>query len=448
MPRSEFSQPDVVLILTTVRNKQVNLFTFRDPLTYLVLTSLTYYYSGLSDDDFLDAFTHVLNSDQSEIEYGEWVRTAGSLPRAFHRLQGVNIKNRHQCVTNVFPWFRFSKGTIDYFLSHLVFVKEMKAFPYKLSASGWDIGAVKEKPTTGFSDTNDSTRVTYFLLDESSVSLIPPRSSLETSDAERLLKIVNQMEKPTRVILDVGAQILELNNYQVADTWLRMSDPSVIKAVVFFTIFSDDEELSVLDHSGCVELLQMSVFAKHLDVCLVYLDEAHTQGTNLKLPTSNRAAVPLGANLTKDRLVQACMRMRKLGKGQSVVFCIPEEIQAKILERTSKKRASDIAVVDIMTWAITETWADLQRTMPLWAMQGRRFAHHSRLVDSGDTTVEYARQFLENEAQSIESRYLPRSHLKSDVSSLAEGDNTNTIDTHIHKRYIDFGVTKFSSATL
>lgn len=26
----------------------------------------------------------------------------------------------------------------------------------------------------------------------------------------------------------------------------------------------------------------------------------------------------------------ACMRMRKLGNGQSVVFCVPPEIEAKI----------------------------------------------------------------------------------------------------------------------
>jgi hypothetical protein len=53
-----------------------------------------------------------------------------------------------------------------------------------------------------------------------------------------------------------------------------------------------------------VEHLQTSPYADQLDVCLVFLDEAHTRGTDLKLPDNYRAAVTLGANLTKDRLVQ------------------------------------------------------------------------------------------------------------------------------------------------
>ena len=41
-----------------------------------------------------------------------------------------------------------------------------------------------------------------------------------------------------------------------------------------------------------------------MDQCLVYFDEAYTRGTDLKLSTKYRAAVILGPNLTKDRLVQ------------------------------------------------------------------------------------------------------------------------------------------------
>jgi hypothetical protein len=211
---------------------------------------------------------------------------------------------------------------IDYFLAHIVFPKEMKEFPHKLSASGWDLGQIKSHPTTGFSGTNDSRHVlplsvehldvptqkhtnalvlAYLLQDENSVKILGPRTAFQGSDAENLLGIVHKMSPPTRVILDVGAQILELNNRQVAERWLSISDEEHSKAVVFF---NDDEELSVLDRRGRVELLHESPFSKHLGDCLIYLDEAHTRGTDLKLPRDYRAAVTLGANLTKDRLVQ------------------------------------------------------------------------------------------------------------------------------------------------
>lgn len=73
------------------------------------------------------------------------------------------------------------------------------------------------------------------------------------------------------------------------------------EAVVFFNAYDD---LCVVDRKGHVEQLQTSPYSKQLDVCLVFLDEAHTRGTDLKLPEYYRAAVTLGANLTKDRLVQ------------------------------------------------------------------------------------------------------------------------------------------------
>jgi hypothetical protein len=300
-PRSEFSHPDVVI----------------------ALTSLNYYYSGLDIDDFFDTFSHLLKSDQADIEYGEWAHSAApDLEEAFLRLVGINIKDRSQCIDKIFPTLRYSKGMIDYFLAHIVFPKEMKEFPHKLSASGWDIGQVKSHPTTGFSGTNDSRHVlplsvehldlrmqkhtnalvlAYLLQDENSVKKLPPRITSQGLDAEHLLRIINKMIPPTRVILDVGAQILELDNRQVAERWLSMSNVSSSKAVVFF---NDEEELSVLDRRGCVELLQISSFAKQLGDCLIYLDEAHTRGTDLKLPREYRAAVTLGANLTKDRLVQ------------------------------------------------------------------------------------------------------------------------------------------------
>lgn len=45
-------------------------------------------------------------------------------------------------------------------------------------------------------------------------------------------------------------------------------------------------------------------FADDLADCLVYLDEAHTRGTDLKLPASAKVALTLGLNQTKDHTVQ------------------------------------------------------------------------------------------------------------------------------------------------
>ncbi|QYS92728.1 hypothetical protein H0G86_000129 [Trichoderma simmonsii] len=447
--RSEFSHPDVVI----------------------VLTSLTYYYGGLSDDDLFASFDHLLRADQAEVQYQDWVLDAPDLPDAFKSLAGVTMKDRHQAIHEIFPHFRFAKNAIDYFLSHIVFTKEMKEFPEKLSASGWDIGQIKTLPTTGFSGTCDSRNLmpldmkhldlpeqrhtnalvlSNILQEENSVDYIRKVDGTQSSDAEALLDLVISMEPRVQVILDVGAQILELTNLQLATAWLKKSPESQGKKAVVY--FDDHDELCVVDWQGRVESLQTSPYSQQLDLCLVYLDEAHTRGTDLKLPIDYRAAVTLGPGLTKDRLVQACMRMRKLGQGQSVVFCMSDEIQARILKLREEDDNSPIQVLDVLAWAIHETFVDLHRCIPMWAVQGQRFEKQRVTWESATTSdgiqlpLEQAKEFLETEMQSLDDRYRPRS-TEEQPAKHSNFDETPRLEL-IWKRCVEFGNTQLRSSVL
>jgi hypothetical protein len=450
-PRSEFSHPDVVI----------------------ALTSLSYYYGGLSDEDLFIAMGRLMEADQSDVEYQAWVRDANDLPDAFKQLQGINLKDRPLCTSEVFPALKFAKAAIDFFLAHIVFPKQMKEFPQKLSASGWDIGKRKSRPVTGFSGTNDSRCVLptdvhhldhpdqkhtnalvleHILQPDNGVELMGPVFP-DTSDAEHLLTTVLHLTPPVQVILDVGAQIIELTNIEVAKTWLRMHD--VTKEAAVFV--NDDDELCVVDREGRVDLLQASSFFTRLDVCLIFLDEAHTRGIDLRLPPDYRAGVTLGAGLTKDRLVQACMRMRKLGKGQTVVFCVPREIQAKIMEYKNTTgckaalRSSGIKVMDVILWSISETHVELRRSMPLWAVQGERFFRQEKLYQEvhqdGCTLLsrKHAEKFQEKEAQSLDDRFRPR-EAQSQPLHL-----TNTSDDDLRRiaeRCQQFDELQFNASTL
>ncbi len=145
------------------------------------------------------------------------------------------------------------------------------------------------------------------------------------------------------------------------------------------------------------------------------------------------------------------MRMRKLGKGQSVVFCVPEEIRTKILMRKIKPDAADIDISDVLNWAISETWIEMQRSMPLWAVQGRRFEYQSALwADAPTDTKEHmsklqAEKFLEKESQTIEDRYRPRS--RNDVASFMHTSNTGNLDL-IEERCHEFDNLNFNSSSL
>lgn len=72
------------------------------------------------------------------------------------------------------------------------------------------------------------------------------------------------------------------------------------------------------------------------------------------------------------------MRMRKLGKGQSVAFCSSMEVQRKIIESSGKARDATIQVADVLEWCIENTCAHTRMCIPLWATQGAR--HQRRHV--------------------------------------------------------------------
>jgi len=141
----------------------------------------------------------------------------------------------------------------------------------------------------------------HLLQRENSVKIMPRVTSQSVSEAEQLLKIVLQLQPEVQVLLDVGAQIIEMDNMQVAKAWLRMHHDQAKQGAVFC---NGNDELCVVDRNDYIELLQTSSFNSRLDVCLIFLDEAHTRGIDLKLPQYFRAAVTLGANLVKDKLVQ------------------------------------------------------------------------------------------------------------------------------------------------
>ena len=301
-PRSEFSHPDVIIIFTC----------------------LSYYYGGLEDEQLFRAFDHLMKSDQATAAYQDWVADAPTLPPSFRSLVGINLKDRFQCTQHVFPHLRRAKRAIDYFLSYIVFPKEVKEFPKKLSASGWDIGRTKRHPVTGFSGTNDSKHLLplsvahldletqrhtnalvleNLLRPENRVHCVRPHpATASPDDARRLLTMVTDANPDVQVIIDVGAQVLELSNLQFAQAWLAQTRDSAVKQAAVF--FNEHDEMCVVTRDGYVEPLQASPFSSQLDLCVIFLDEAHTRGTDLKLPDYYRAAVTLGANLTKDRLIQ------------------------------------------------------------------------------------------------------------------------------------------------
>ncbi|OCK82068.1 hypothetical protein K432DRAFT_424453 [Lepidopterella palustris CBS 459.81] len=450
---------------------------YSHPDSTIVLTCLCYYYRGLSDQELRVAFDTLFRSDNAQVEYEIWIQNVEGLPVAFQRLEGVNLQDTAQCNHDIFPHLRFAKGAIDFFLSHLVFPAEMREFPEKLSSSGWNIAHVKAHPTTGFSGTNDSryilplsiyqsdlpeqlhtnaTVLHYLLGEENSYKQITQASRNVAVNTEILLDMIVGLTPPVRVLLDVGAQVLDLRNDEVAHRWLQLAPASEVQAVVFF---NDDDVPCVLDRNGTLELLTISPFSRQMDQCLVYLDESHTRGTDLKMPPNYRAAVTLGPGLTKDRFVQACMRMRNLGNGQSVIACASMEIQSQILACCNKSSMDAITMADVLEWCIHQTCAQTKKAIPLWGQQGLRYQKQQVALSKAPTNPEaplplqIAELLLEPKAQSLEARYgwkSPQGSLYSIISNpvrddlMARAEQVSAIISRCH----EFRIHSLNSATL
>ena len=298
--RSEFSHPEVII----------------------VLTCLSYYYCGVTDEQLRRCFETLAAQDDAEDEYACWVRDANGLATDFRTLTGVNWQDPIERLEKLHPCFRRAKSVIDFYTTRFVFRPKLGEFPSKLAASSWNLAKSKHHPTTGFSGTCDSKHILplsieqdnspgqrhtnaavleCLLASQNQVWSLTSDSAFQAVSADLLLRKIISAQPAIRVIIDVGAQILEWTNEQTARQWLSRVSKLEVDAAIFF---NDSDEIVVLDHSGKVEILATSPFANNLERCVVYLDEVHTRGTDLKLPVDFRAAVTLSVGLTKDRLVQ------------------------------------------------------------------------------------------------------------------------------------------------
>ncbi len=111
--------------------------------------------------------------------------------------------------------------------------------------------------------------------------------------------------------------------------------------------------------------------------------------------------------------------MRQLGKGQSVIFFAPGEVDRHIraLMPTGQKSSDGVQVVDILRWALHETCLDIAHYLPHWAQQGvdhhRRFSAYRRYNCRGKLNV--LRKFwLQPESKTLEEMYEPVSRAEGD----------------------------------
>lgn len=302
------------------------------PDVAILFTCLSFYYNGLDIAQLRQSLEHVLKSDDPSSEYDRWTYTSTKLPDSLREWNAINVDDEAQ-LGEIWLHVRYNITVIDYFLNNFVFPKHAKQFRMKLQASGWDIplfsvddlsltsqsvGTYPKALTTGFSGTNDNRMMlpltikqedlpglshtnaevlTYLLQERSRQYVLAAGSDGRHLSEFNLLRKISSMS--IRILIDVGAQILEMDNLSLVKAWLKVDHER--PAAVYFNA---ENKPSVYYRGGHQMPLLASPYAENLSDCLVYLDEAHTRGTDLKMPASACGALTLGLGQTKDHTVQ------------------------------------------------------------------------------------------------------------------------------------------------
>ncbi|CAI6342575.1 unnamed protein product [Periconia digitata] len=407
------------------------------PDVAIILTCLSFYYQGLSLPQFKQSFEQLTKTDEPSIEFEKWITQ--DLPENLRDFNSINVEDYSQLV-ELHRHVRLNMYLLDFYLNNFVFPKHAKQFAMKLQASGWDLilgdpTSSSRCQTTGFSGTNDSRHqlpmtisqnneledlshtnaevLSYLLAERNRDYILAVNGRERFSETDLLRKL---REVGIRILIDAGAQILEHSNADLAAAWLKVDTEAA--AAVYFDSF---HRPLVRYRKGKSLPLVATTFAENLENCVVYLDESHCRGTDLKLPICARAALTLGPHVTKDGVAQAAMRLRLLGTSQSVTFFAPPEVHQGILDMRDPDQQdpvhseNDVHSEDVIAWLLQQSCHAIEQLEPLYCMQGNTYLQHAqakinnpRFLDWEHQRARYLGIIQSKEVQTLQQLYEPK----------------------------------------
>lgn len=414
------------------------------PDVSIIFTCLSFYYSGLNRNQLLHGLKHVLASDDPATEYDRWIHSSSSLPLGLRHWNVINLEDDVQ-ISEIYHHLRYNLTVINHFLNKFVFPTHAKQFSLKLQASGWDIplfnkihengsdihggDSTTANLTTGFSGTNDNKRMlpltikqgdlpglshtnaevlTYLLQPRNRVFRVMSQSGGQQSSEYAFLNLLH--ESKIRVIIDAGAYILEMDNKTLVKSWLEVDHEA--EAAVYF---DSANKAWVLDKRNKIMPLLASPFVNRLGKCLVYLDQAHTRGTDLKLPLTAHGALTIGLGQTKDHTVQAAMRLRELGSTQQVTLFAPPEVHQSILDFRQKDSNTILDSSDVVCWLLEQTCLYNEQQHLLYLAQGLDFCQRTdaawtnpNFLLNVEQRANYVKALKQLEHFSLEDLYKPK----------------------------------------
>ena len=401
------------------------------PDILIVFTLLSYYGDGLTEAEVKKAVTSLLEQAQpaQEADYDLWLKDARQSMSckqldALDSVAKLDLSNKSQLKMLV-DTFGHNMGAINYWLNACVLKQQTMQFPKRLVTNAWNLTDNAHGAVIGFSGTQDNNlllplhvhqdsgadpvlrgtdgKMLKLILDEKhglhvvGDSQEPAERSRsadlgatsETFLCSMSLSVLKLAVEKSSALVDAGATMAGMTNHEVAVEVLRLLKEAystlALQGVVFFDVSG---KAPIINLRGHEEPLKSSPI-RECDA-FVYFDESHCRGADMKLKTKAIATLTIGANMCKDKLMQAAGRLRQLDRGQGLLFVVPHELESRIRDsnddrQAGSKRVRSLQPLHLLHWVMQNTVASVSDGLPEWAGQG---THHCTTRDPRDMLLD------------------------------------------------------------
>ena len=385
---------------------------FSHPDVFICFSILSCFYAGLSKADIENCMAFINKSFYTKADrYAAWIRSLPAqkrdeLPASLHQLGGVDLSDS-QHIDWLYAAFQHHPDIIAFHIRHVI-LAYVDEYPYKLNADGFSIAITPN--WVGTSGTLDnryvlpedvkkvtSTQLRRALPEMSSDMRDAVLSEISATDGKLLKKIgtsdlcdirifeytdsaamLNDIVRETlrrhhkknamvHALLDRGALITGMSNQSVAKYLITEFSKHTQLPFAGVVYFEDTSGIPMvaLKREGrppqCLELRNVSLSP---NVLFVYFNDVKTRGVDMVLPMVSTGIITIGPQLKKDDFVQAVMRLRRFGEGQTITAWIPEDVSKKIKSGLGISDVSMIGPLSLFQWTVDNAIQELIEAAP------------------------------------------------------------------------------------
>eukprot|EP00761_Pharyngomonas_kirbyi_P006952 gb/GECH01006961.1/.p1 GENE.gb/GECH01006961.1/~~gb/GECH01006961.1/.p1 ORF type:complete len:2802 (+),score=553.19 gb/GECH01006961.1/:1-8406(+) len=378
---------------------------FAHPDVLIVLTLLSYYYTGLTRNEIKETLRELLKKGEREQEKTFNAIFELSKPdirnesdrKAIDQVRKIDLSNEQQLIL-IHQYMNRNIYLINFFLNNCIFENGTQQYPQRIETSAWNL---TDHNSRGFSGTNDNHRLLplqvkqHFLkydreliatngkmlslvLKNQEIETIPTNDESFENSKPLWQKILDRcLDNNAQALIDAGALMAGTTEKQIYQYFLkRTQDSSTLqwRGIVFFTSgegwkIATRDSISVLHQSPTKER-----------EAFVYFDENHCRGADMKLQPDALGIMTIGPNTTKDKLMQAAGRMRQLDAQQKIKFALIPPIKDRInaLSQDQFNSSDGLNSKQLLQYVIHNTMEATKNGIVQWAYKGFHYSNTSK----------------------------------------------------------------------